>query len=80
MIDAAVGMGVPRSDDFNGEQKEGAGYFELTSANGRRCSLAVAFLHPVANRNTLDVVTHAHVEQLEFANEVKNKSTALPSH
>ena len=68
-IDAAVEMGVPRSDDFNGEQQDGAGYFQLTSANGRRCSSAVAFLHPVANRKNLEVVTHAHVEQLEFAND-----------
>ncbi|MEM6495626.1 MAG: choline dehydrogenase [Pseudomonadota bacterium] len=68
-IDAAVEMGVPRSDDFNGERQEGAGYFQLTSANGRRCSAAVAFLRPAANRKNLDIVTHAHVEQLSFAGD-----------
>ncbi len=71
-IDAAVEMGVPRSDDFNGERQEGAGYFQLTSANGRRCSSAVAFLRPAANRKNLDIVTHAHVEQLAFAGDDKS--------
>ncbi|MEM8976307.1 MAG: GMC family oxidoreductase N-terminal domain-containing protein, partial [Pseudomonadota bacterium] len=71
-IDAAVELGVPRSDDFNGERQEGAGYFQLTSANGRRCSAAVAFLRPAANRKNLDIVTHAHVEQLAFAGDDKS--------
>ena len=67
-IDAAVELGVPRSDDFNGDRQEGAGYFQLTASNGRRCSAAVAFLRPVRHRRNLEVVTNAHVEGLSFAN------------
>lgn len=66
-IDAAVELGVPRSDDFNGARQDGAGYFQLTASNGRRCSTAVAFLNPVKGRSNLDIVTHAHVERLAFA-------------
>ena len=47
-IDAAQQAGYPRNDDFNGPTQEGAGYFQLTSRNGRRCSTAVGYLDPAA--------------------------------
>ncbi|MEL6373541.1 MAG: GMC family oxidoreductase N-terminal domain-containing protein [Pseudomonadota bacterium] len=66
-IDAAVEMGVPRSDDFNGAEQEGAGYFQQTARSGFRCSSARAFLHPVRKRPNLDIATHAHTQNLLFA-------------
>ena len=65
-IDAAVELGVPRNNDFNGADQEGAGYFQLNARNGLRCSAAVAFLKPAKARRNLDIVTHAHVESLCF--------------
>jgi len=65
-INAAVEMGVPRSDDMNGERQEGAGYFQQTAHNGLRCSSAKAFLKPIKTRKNVIVVTHAHAEQLIF--------------
>jgi len=59
-IDAAEQIGIPKSDDFNGAQQEGAGYFQLTlKKNGFRCSSAAAFLTPVLKRPNLDVITGA---------------------
>ena len=46
--------------------QEGAGYFQLTNRNGRRCSSAVAFLHPVRSRPNLTVITNALVHGLEL--------------
>ena len=66
-IDAAVEMGVPRSDDVNGAVQEGASYFQQTARNGLRCSSAKAFLKPSRARPNLQVVTHAHVQSLVFA-------------
>ena len=43
-IEAAQQAGYPRNDDFNGPTQEGAGYFQLTTRNGRRCSTAVGYL------------------------------------
>ena len=43
-IEAAQQAGFPRNDDFNGPTQEGAGYFQLTARNGRRCSTAVGYL------------------------------------
>ncbi len=65
-IAGAEEIGVPRNDDFNGKIQEGAGYFQLTSRHGRRCSTAVAYLNPVRRRPNLKIVTHAHVERLLF--------------
>jgi len=66
LIDAAEETGLPRNRDFNSGDQEGAGYFQLTARNGRRCSTAVAFLNPVRHRKNLQITTHALVEGLIF--------------
>ncbi len=63
-IDAAAAIGIPRNDDFNGVQQEGAGYFQLTARKGRRCSTAVAYLKPVRHRRNLVVLTGVQVERV----------------
>ncbi|MEM1306167.1 MAG: GMC family oxidoreductase N-terminal domain-containing protein, partial [Pseudomonadota bacterium] len=68
-IDAAVEMGVPRTEDFNGARQEGAGYFQQTARGGLRCSSAKAFLKPARDRANLDIVTHAHAQHLMFAGD-----------
>jgi choline dehydrogenase len=65
-IEAAEQAGMPMSNDFNGEQYEGFGAFQFTIANGRRCSTAVAYLHPAMNRHNLTVMTGADVVRIEF--------------
>ncbi|MEM7072097.1 MAG: choline dehydrogenase [Pseudomonadota bacterium] len=65
-IEAAVEQGLPRCADFNGADQEGAGYFQLTVKNGRRCSTAVAYLHPVRQRKNLTVITRAHLQKILF--------------
>ncbi len=63
-IDAAEEIGIPRNDDFNGATQEGAGYFQLTARNGRRCSAAVGYLNPVKQRPNLRIVTGALVHRV----------------
>ncbi|MEM8842741.1 MAG: GMC family oxidoreductase N-terminal domain-containing protein, partial [Pseudomonadota bacterium] len=65
-IDAAVEMGVPKTDDYNGADQEGAGYFQQTAKGGLRCSSARAFLNPAKRRPNLEIVTQAHVQRLAF--------------
>ena len=65
-IDAAVELGFPARDDFNGLEQEGAGYFQLTTVNGLRCSTAVGYLRPARNRENLTVETHAHTHRILF--------------
>jgi choline dehydrogenase len=64
--DAAREIGLPQTDDFNGEQQEGFGAYQLTINNGRRWSAADAFLHPVRSRRNLTVMSDAHVTRIEL--------------
>lgn len=65
-ISAAQETGIPRNADFNGARQEGAGYFQLTTHNGLRCSSAKAFLKPALKRSNLTLMTQAQVEGLTF--------------
>ena len=65
-IDAAVELGFPRNDDFNGEKQEGVGYQQTTTRKGRRCSTAVGYLHPAMKRPNLRVITRALTERVLF--------------
>ncbi|WP_322096450.1 GMC family oxidoreductase [Pelagibius marinus] len=65
-IEAAGELGIPPRDDFNGAEQEGAGYFQLTARNGRRCSTAVGYLNPARGRPNLEIVTHAQTERVLF--------------
>ena len=58
-IDGAQQIGVPRTDDFNGRQQEGAGYYQLTTHKGLRCSTAKGYLGPARNRPNLHIETDA---------------------
>jgi len=66
MLEAAVRAGHERNDDFNGAAQDGVGRFQLTQRNGRRCSSAHAFLHPVESRPNLDVLTETAGRRILF--------------
>jgi choline dehydrogenase len=66
-IEAAQQSGFPRNDDFNGPTQEGAGYFQLTSRNGRRWSTAVGYLKEARRRPNLTVVTDALATRVLFS-------------
>ena len=61
---AAEQAGIPRSDDFNRGDNEGAGYFEVTQRRGIRWTTAKAFLRPAMARANLKVLTGAQAERL----------------
>lgn len=65
-IDAADNIGIPKSDDFNGENQEGVGYFQLTQRNGFRCSSAKAYLKPAKSRDNLSIITNALTRKVIF--------------
>ncbi|WP_285414641.1 choline dehydrogenase [Variovorax sp. efr-133-TYG-130] len=66
-IDGAQQTGVPRTGDFNGAAQEGAGYYQLTTHKGWRCSTAKAYLTPaVKRRPNLRIETGALADKLVF--------------
>ena len=65
-IQGALECGIPKNDDFNGVEQEGAGYYQLTASKGRRCSSAVGYLKPIKKRQNLKVQTNSHVIRILF--------------
>jgi len=63
-IAGAEELGVPRTDDFNGAQQLGAGYYQLTTWKGWRWSTAKGYLKPARSRANLVVETEAHATQI----------------
>ena len=64
LLEAAVEAGIPRSDDINGAEQEGATWFQLSIKKGRRHSTAVAYLHTAMRRTNLEVATNAHTTRI----------------
>ncbi|QNA84217.1 choline dehydrogenase [Sphingomonas sp. So64.6b] len=66
LLDACVEAGIPYSPDINARDQEGVSWFQLTTRNGRRCSTAVGYLHPVQGRANLRVETRAYARRILF--------------
>jgi choline dehydrogenase len=65
-LDAAEQAGHSRTDDFNGPEQDGVGYYQLTQRHGMRCSAADAYLRPATQRANLTVLTEAHCTRILF--------------
>jgi choline dehydrogenase/4-pyridoxate dehydrogenase len=67
IIEAGKCAGFPFTDDYNGAQQEGFCYSQSTIKNGRRCSAAIAYLHPALLRGkNLTVEVEALASRLLF--------------
>lgn len=74
MLDAAQSAGLDWSDDFNGENQEGAGWYQATAHAGRRQSAATCFLKPILNHEQLTVMTNTIAGKIRFQDR---RATAL---
>lgn len=63
-VSAAQQAGVPLSHDFNGPRQEGVGFYQTTTADGRRASSAATYLRAVRHSPLLKVLTGMHVTRL----------------
>ncbi|WP_127901597.1 GMC family oxidoreductase [Solirhodobacter olei] len=63
-IAACQATGLPYNADFNGENQEGVGGYQMTIRSARRNSAARAFLRPAMRRGNLKVVTGAQVTRV----------------
>ncbi len=69
-MEAGVEFGLPRNPDFNGATTFGVGAYQLGIGRHWRSSSASAFLHPVAHRPNLTVITGAQVSKVKFKGTV----------
>jgi choline dehydrogenase len=65
-VAAAQEAGVPFNDDHNGAELDGVGFVQLNIRDGRRHSVAEAFLRPVLGAPNLTVLTSARAVRLLF--------------
>ncbi len=63
---AAEECGLRINPDFNGEDQEGVGLYQITTRHGRRMSASRAYLRPAMKRPNLTVLTHAHTTRVLF--------------
>ena len=67
-------LGMPFNPDFNGPVQAGCGFYQTTTRNYRRCSVAVGYLRPALNRPNLTVETGCNVRRIQFAG---NRATGV---
>ncbi len=65
-VEAGVQAGLARNDDFNAAEQDGVGMYQVTQRGGLRASAAVAYLHPVSERENLTVLPYMHVQRVLF--------------
>ena len=65
-LEATEQAGHPRTSDVNGYRQEGFAAFDRNVHRGRRLSAARAYLHPVLNRQNLNLVTRAFTTKIVF--------------
>jgi choline dehydrogenase-like flavoprotein len=63
-VQGCMEVGMPFNADFNSGKQEGAGFYQTTTKNGRRCSAAVGYLRPVMHRKNLTVKTNIFVNRI----------------
>lgn len=73
-LEAAASAGIRKTDDFNGETQDGAGWYQATAYKGQRQSAALCFLKPVINSERLTLLTHTVARKIEF---LGRRATAL---
>jgi choline dehydrogenase len=70
MLAACRSMNLPVLDDQNGAREEGSGGFALMNQiirEGRRQSMARAYLYPVLARKNVTLLVNTHVDRVTFA-------------
>jgi choline dehydrogenase-like flavoprotein len=67
-VQACQELGMPYNPDFNGPRQEGAGPYQITVRNARRCSAAEGYLRPALQRTNLQLRTDALIERIVVEN------------
>jgi choline dehydrogenase len=65
-VEAGVQAGLARNEDFNGDEQDGVGMYQVTQRGGMRASTAVAYLHPAMDRPNLTVMPNMCVQRVLF--------------
>lgn len=67
-IESACRLGIPNTEDMNGELHDGVGFMQHTIRDGRRQSAYLAFVKPILHRSNLTVRTDCLVQRVVVDN------------
>jgi choline dehydrogenase-like flavoprotein len=67
-VQGCMDFGMPFNADFNSGKQEGAGLYQTTTLNGKRCSAVTGYLKPVMGRKNLSVRTDLFVTRIVVEN------------
>jgi len=79
-VEAAGQAGFARNNDFNGYAQRGAGIYQVTQRDGRRCSTAAGYLKPIRPRPNLTVLTGALTVGLTFSGPDRVRGVRFARH
>ena len=77
VIEACEALGLPHRDP-NGAEQEGVGWYQVTIKDGKRCSAAVAYLHPAMERPNLQVETRALAQPDPVRRQARGRGGVRP--
>ncbi|WP_116139777.1 GMC family oxidoreductase [Trinickia diaoshuihuensis] len=63
-VAAAIEAGYRPNDDFNGADQEGVGFYQVTQRDGRRCSVARAYLYEMGEAGTARSGSLANIDTI----------------
>lgn len=63
-VESGPAIGLPKIEDNNAGDMEGTSLFNMTVKNGKRNSVATAYLRPAMSRPNLTVITNAETHRL----------------
>ena len=63
-VQAGVEAGLAETNDFNGPEQDGVGFYQVTQRRGLRHSAAVGYVHPILSRPNLTLQTQALVTNI----------------
>ncbi len=70
-------LGYKTTHDFNAEQFEGAGIYEINVRNGQRDSSYTAYLKPALRRKNVSLICNCYVDSIVFNDEKKATSVVI---
>lgn len=74
-FEAAKELSIPTSDDFNGPNPEGVGYYHITTKSGFRSTSADVFLRPALRKRYVRLLTGAIVQKINIKNGIATDVT-----
>lgn len=66
-VAACEQTGIPRVDDYNDRNAEGASHMQMNRRGGRRCNTSLAYLEPARRRQNLHIVVGAVASRVRFS-------------